>query len=109
MWHETLYMSEHITEKEKTKIVNKINKEKNVKGILCLCLTNKKNFQLEILKVKDVIKEQDKANIKIIGIAKDKEDAFNLTQKIIEMIYNETKDVVIKKYFLYGEYDEKIS
>ncbi|TCT16838.1 hypothetical protein EDC18_101134 [Natranaerovirga pectinivora] len=108
MWYESIYYSDNIKEKEKNKIIKKINKNKYPKDIYCLCLTNKVNFQLEILETKELKKEKEKMDLKIIGIAKGKEEAFELTKIIVQEIYEKTRKVIFKEYFKFGEHNEKV-
>jgi trimethylamine:corrinoid methyltransferase-like protein len=110
MWYKSIYVSDNIEEKNKKRIMNKINKKKEVFDVYCLCLTDKKNFEMEILSTHELKKIKDSTDdLLIVGIAKGKEKAFELTEKIVQDIWEQTQDVKIKKFFMYGDINEQIS
>ena len=101
MWYENLYIHESIKENKKQEIINNISKNKNIFNVYCLCITNKLNFQLEILSTNELFREKKRdTKILIIGLAKGKDQALMLLTNIVQEIYENTGAVNIKQYFL---------
>ncbi|MFW6015456.1 MAG: hypothetical protein ACOCRK_03400 [bacterium] len=108
IWYKELYFN-NIEDKKKNKYINKLNKGKNIKELFCLCITDKKNFQMEILSTRE-LKRQNKLsnNILIIGLAKGKMESFELTKSIVNDVYNKTNKIDIKNYFVNGDSNEQV-
>lgn len=102
MWYNEVFISQNIKPKIRRKIIKKITKGKIIKDIYCLCITDKINFQLEILSTYEVTQEKERGTrLMIVGLAKGKQQALELTKDIILQIYNTTQYVNIKSYFAF--------
>ena len=102
MLYNQLYFSENIKPYKRKRIIKKITNGKNLRDFYCLCITDKTNFQLEILSTYEKQQEKERGTrMLIIGIAKGKQQALELTKDIILDIFSTTNTVNIKSFFAF--------
>ena len=100
MWYTDIYVGESINDKEQKKIIRKINKHKKMDNIYCVLMSEKNNFQLEIMDTKELYFEEERGTEPlVIGIARTKLEAFELTRDIVQVVFEETEEVKLKNFF----------
>jgi hypothetical protein len=96
-WQKAYYIGESV--KNPVKIQTKINKGRPVPGIYLVTLSDNPGNLMEIIPaVMLVQKTAYDLCPTVIGMAKGKEEALELVQKMIEDVYGETGGFEIEKY-----------
>lgn len=97
-WYEKLYVGESIKGKEK-KIKWKINHNAGLFSVYVISLASNPNNLLDIIHTTDLMqKGYPKKDIRIIGIAKGKEEAMELVKRIIQETYDYLGTTNVEKY-----------
>lgn len=96
-WQKKYYISEGV--KSPVKIQSKINAGKPVPGIYLLTLSDNPGNIMEIVPAVTLIQKTayDLCPV-IIGMARGKDEALELVQRIVEEVYRETGSFGIKEY-----------
>jgi RecG-like helicase len=95
-----LYISKAINDKQKKKIMKRVNKNKNIKNIFFLCRISESKNSLEILSSAELYKMiRRNCNLVIVGLAKGKEDSFELVRIIYDDMYSKTSQIDLDTYF----------
>lgn len=103
MWYKDLYVSQNLKTRKLKRIKIAIDNNKKIKDVYCLCLTDRKNVELEILSTDNLPHEKERSpGLIIIGLSESKEEAFELTARIVQEVFDKTQEVNLKKYFLTG-------
>ncbi|HOA79726.1 MAG TPA: hypothetical protein PKK61_01495 [Defluviitaleaceae bacterium] len=94
-----LYIGDKI--KNKDRIIRRLSKNHPYKNLYCICLDSSSNNLLVILNSSEIKKDINRnKDYKIIGIAMGKEEAFELTRRIIDSVYKEYGDPIkIREFF----------
>lgn len=95
-----LYISKAINNKQKKKIMKRVDKKKNIKNIFFLCRISESKNSLEILSSKELYRMLTKnSNMVIVGFAKGREDSFELVRIIYDDMYSKTSQIDLDIYF----------
>lgn len=98
-WYKNLYVGESIA-KNKRRVIWKIKHNVGVLDIYIISFASNKDNLFDIIPARELLqKGYPKENIKIIGLAKGRDEAFELVQQIIDEIYQCTGDVNVWEYF----------
>lgn len=75
----------------KTKILNKINKGKVIPGMYCIALPSNDNNLMDLYRYNELLQPaMKKLDIRIIGLAANKEDAMFMVVDMLEHTYKAT-------------------
>ncbi|HOQ16560.1 MAG TPA: hypothetical protein PLL17_01475 [Defluviitaleaceae bacterium] len=87
--------------KNKERIVKRLIKNYLYKDIYCLCLEPSSEYLMVIIKTNEMKNNISRyRDCKVVGIARNKEEAFELTRRIIDDVYKKYKDpMMIKEFF----------
>lgn len=97
-WLENLYVSDSAS-KNVHKIIRRINQKKPVPGVYLLTLPSNDRNTMDIIPAAMLLQETVRRRCpRIIGVAKGKEDAYELMQQIVEETYRETGAFRVKDY-----------
>lgn len=97
-WHKNYYKGSNVN--NVTKIRLKLIQGKPVPGIYLVTLSENPNNLLEILPALTLVQETAARMCpEIVGIAKGKEEAFDLITDMIQDIYEETGSLNVKEYW----------
>lgn len=90
------------TVKNKDKVFKRLSRNRPYKNIYCICVGNNSRHLMDIIESTEIIRDfYSSKEYKIIGIANGRSEAFELTRKIIESIYEEYKDPIkVKEFFV---------
>ncbi|WP_153064136.1 hypothetical protein [Vallitalea guaymasensis] len=97
---DNIYISKEINDKKTNKIFRKLKRRKHIRDVYFLtCIEESKN-PMEILLSTELYRLEDKGNdILIIGIAKGRDNAFELVRDIYDDVYTSSSTVNLKSYF----------
>jgi hypothetical protein len=102
-YYRYLYLGEDI-KKKKEKIIQRIETGKINFGIHIVVLPEGRNNQLEIYSGSQFLQpDYPKPDFFVVGIVKGYEDALELVEEIVKVVYNETKGADIRSYILRKE------
>ncbi|GMQ60383.1 hypothetical protein AN1V17_47830 [Vallitalea sediminicola] len=95
-----IYISEEINNKKANKIFKKVKRKKHIRDVYFLtCIEESKN-PMEILLSTELYRMKDKGNkILIIGIARGRDNAFELVRVIYDDVYSSSSTVNLESYF----------
>lgn len=99
-WSNQLFISKSISKRDLKSIKNKIDKNKFFKGVYCITFASNIDNLFDIYNIKQFIFPYYKnKDIHILGLAKSKEEAYELIIEMIEDIYKETGEFKVRDYF----------
>ena len=85
---------------KKDKVISSINKEEETFGVYCITFASQQSNLFDILEANELqFAPYKKMDIKIIGLAKGKEEAYLLVEKMVMKVYNETGNFDVRAYF----------
>lgn len=100
-WSNQLFLSKSIKKHNLDKIKKSIENRKFTCSIYCISLASNPKNLLDIYNSKELLFPYYKKNdIHIIGLAKSKNQAYDLVIDIIEEIHRNTGDFKVREYFL---------
>lgn len=98
-WSSRLIIGEKLKAK-KDKIIASINQEKAIFGIYCIVFASNPSNLFDILDANELhFAPYNKSDIKIVGIAKGKDEALSLVQSMVMEVYNTTGNFDVREYF----------
>lgn len=92
-WYKDLYISDSLL-KKKHKVIKRIEQNVLQPGVyvIVLATNGKDNFRI-IPSLELLQKDYPKDDMVIVGIAKGKEDAYDLVARMVQDVYDKTNDV----------------
>lgn len=98
-WTSRIYVSENL-KKKRDKAINSINNRRLTSDIYCIAFASSPDNLFDIINANELLfPHYQKTDIKIVGIAKGKEEATRLTQDMLMEVYNETGAFDVRSYF----------
>ncbi len=99
-WSSKLFLSDNIKKRNINKIKNYINNGKLTRNVYCITFaTNPKNL-FDIYNAKEFIQPYyKKQDLHIIGLAENKEKAYEVLISMLEEVYEKTGDFKVREYF----------
>lgn len=86
--------------RKKDKAVTSINNQEATFGIYCIAFASHSENLFDILEANELLfPHYRKSEICIVGLAKGKEEAFELVRDMLLEVYNETGDFKVRTYF----------
>lgn len=96
------YIGDTIKKSKISKIIKKLNKQRNVINLYVIIIRDKFSNLMEIVSTYELYRINEREeNINVIGIAKSKEEAYDLVVMIASKITNEhtlTKQQIFKEF-----------
>lgn len=98
-WAQKLYIGNRIKNK-KDKVMASINQREATFNVYCIAFASQPVNLFDIMDVNELLfPHYQKADIRIIGLAKGKEEAIHLVEDMILEVYNETGGFDVRTYF----------
>lgn len=98
-WTSRLYVGEKM-KKKKEKAVASINNREATFGVYCIAFASHPSNLFDIMDANELLfPHYKKSEMKIVGLAKGKEEALNLVHEMIMEVYNETGNFDVRTYF----------
>lgn len=98
-WISRLYTSENM-KKKKDRVVASINNREATFGIYCITFASHSDNLFDILDANELLfPHYKKREVRIVGLAKGKEEAIHLVQKMLLEVYDKTGSFNVRTYF----------
>lgn len=98
-WASKLYIGEKLI-KKKDKAISKINKRRVTSGVYCIAFASGPHNLFDIMDANELLfSHYKKRDIIIVGLARDKDEAFDLVQDMLIEVYNKTGAFNVREYF----------
>ncbi len=91
VWTDKIYFSENIKEKKRGKIRNKIENGKGPGDVFVVTSPTNPKTLFDIIPAKELFKRfYENDTVKIVGVAKGKDEACELVRRMVEELYAKT-------------------
>jgi hypothetical protein len=98
-WTSRLYIGEKI-KKKKEKVISSINNREATFEVYCIAFASKPSNLFDILDANELLfPHYKKTEVRIVGLAKGKEEAIHLVKDMLMEVYNETGGFNVRTYF----------
>jgi len=98
-WSSRLLIGEKMN-KRKEKVIASINNREAVFGVYCIAFASHPDNLFDILDANELLFPHYRlTDVQIVGIAKGKEEAVLLVQKMLMEVYNNTGSFDVRNYF----------
>ncbi len=99
VWTTRLYVGDKI-KKKKEKVMASINNNKATFGVYCIAFASHPDNLFDIMDAKELLfPYYKKSEIRIVGLAKGKEEALYLVQSMLMEVYHKTGSFDVRTYF----------
>lgn len=94
------YHSEALSDKKAKKYCSNLARGRFLKDKVAICLSLREDDELDLISFHEICGPISRdANYYIVGVARDSEDALEVTRLIVQDIYDKTGQPKLKKYF----------
>jgi len=98
-WTTRLYIGDKM-KKKMDKVIASINKCEATFGVYCIAFASHPSNLFDILEANELLfPHYKKSDIRIVGLARGKDEAVNLVRDMLMEVYNETGDFDVRTYF----------
>lgn len=98
-WTSRLYIGDKL-KKKRIKAIASINNKEVTFGVYCITFASHPDNLFEIIDANQLLfPHYQKSEVRIVGLAKGKEEAFLLVQSMLTEIYNQTGSFDVRAYF----------
>lgn len=98
-WSTKIYIGEKM-KKKKDRVISSINSSEVTFGIYCIAFASHPNNLFDIMEANELLfPHYKRSDIRIIGLAKGKEEAVSLVQDMLMEVYNNTGGFDVRNYF----------
>lgn len=99
-WTSRVYVGEGLR-KKKDKVIASINKRRITHDIYCIAFASQPDNLFDIMNANELLwPHYQKMDIRILGLAKGKDEALNLVKDMLMEIYNNTGAFGVREYFI---------
>ncbi|MHB8130029.1 MAG: hypothetical protein ACYDEX_13630 [Mobilitalea sp.] len=86
--------------KKKEKVIASINNREATFGVYCIAFASHPSNLFDIMEANELLfPYYKKSEVRIVGLAKGKEEAIKLVQEMLMEVYNKTGDFKVRNYF----------
>lgn len=98
-WTSRVYVGEGL-KKKKDKVIASISNRRITSDIYCIAFASQPENLFDIMNANELLfPHYQNSDIKILGLAKGKDEATNLVQDILMKVYNNTGEFDVRNYF----------
>ena len=98
-WVANLYLGDKL-KKKKDKVVTSINNREATYGVYCIAFASHPGNLFDIMDANELLfPHYKKSDVKIVGLAKGKEEAVTLVQDMLMEVYHKTGSFDVRTYF----------
>lgn len=98
-WTSRIYVSDNL-KKKRDKAIDSINNRRLTSDIYCIAFASSPENLFDIINANELLfPHYQKFDIKIVGLAKGKEEATRLTQSMLMEVYDKTGGFDVRAYF----------
>lgn len=99
LWAEKLYIGKKL-KKKKDGAIASISSRKLAPGVYCIAFASNPDNLFDIMDVNQLLfPHYNKTDVKIVGLAKGKEEAISLVHDMLLEVYNKTGSFNVRAYF----------
>lgn len=99
LWTSRLYVGEKM-KKKKEKVMASINNREATFGVYCIAFASNPSNLFDIYEANELLfPHYQKTEVRIVGLAKGKQEATLLVQGMLTEIYNKTGNFDVRNYF----------
>jgi hypothetical protein len=99
LWASRLYIGEKMKKKNE-KVIASINNKEAAFGVYCITFASHPSNLFDIIEANELLfPHYQRSEIRIIGLAKGKEEAVTLVQDMLMEVYNKTGEFDVRSYF----------
>ena len=99
LWTSRLYIGDKM-KKKKEKVIASINNREATFGVYCIAFASNPSNLFDIYEANELLfPHYQKSEVRIVGLAKGKQEATLLVQKMLTEIYNKTGNFDVRSYF----------
>jgi hypothetical protein len=99
LWSSSLYIGEKM-KKKKEKVISSINNREATFGVYCIVFASHPGNLFDIMEANELLfPHYKKAEVRIVGLAKGKEEAIKLVRDMLMEVYNKTGGFNVRAYF----------
>lgn len=99
LWTSRLYIGDKI-KKKKDKVIASINKREATYDVYCIAFASHPSNLFDIMDANELLfPHYKKSEVRIVGLAKGKEEAINLVQSMLMEVYHKTGEFNVRTYF----------
>lgn len=99
LWAENLYIGKKLRRK-KDSTISSISSRKLTPGVYCIAFASNPDNLFDIMDANQLLfPHYKKAEVKIVGLAKGKEEAISLVHDMLLEVYNKTGAFNVRTYF----------
>ncbi|TAH75116.1 MAG: hypothetical protein EWM47_00115 [Anaerolineaceae bacterium] len=99
-WASRIYVSDNL-KKKKDKTIDSISNRRITSDIYCIAFASQPDNLFDIIEANELLfPHYQKIDIRIIGLAKGKDEATNLAHDMLMEIYDKTGEFDVRRYFL---------
>lgn len=98
-WTSRLYVGEGL-KKKKDKVIASINNRRITYDIYCIAFASQPDNLFDIMNANELLfPHYQKSDIKIVGLAKGRDEATTLVQDMLMEVYKNTEEFCVRDYF----------
>ncbi len=98
-WATKLYMGERL-KKKKDQVITAINNREVTFDVYCIAFASQPSNLFDIMDANELLfPHYKKAEVKIVGLARGKEEAIRLVQEMLMEVYHNTGEFKVRTYF----------
>lgn len=98
-WATRLYVGDKM-KKKKDKVIASINNREATFNVYCIAFASQPSNLFDIMDANELLfPHYKKADVRIVGLAKGKEEALTLVQEMLLEVYRETGEFNVRTYF----------
>ncbi|NMB44376.1 MAG: hypothetical protein GX995_09645 [Clostridiales bacterium] len=99
-WSNKLFLSEKFKTRDLSKIKSNINEGKLTRNVYCITFASNPKNLFDIYNAKEFIQPfYKKQDLHILGLAENKNKAYELVKDMLEEVYERTGDFKVREYF----------
>lgn len=99
LWTSRIYFGDKLN-KKKDKVIASINNSEVTFGVYCITFASNEDNLFDIMNANELLfPHYKKSEVRIVGLAKGKEEALELVQKMLMEVYHKTGSFDVKTYF----------
>jgi len=99
LWTSRLYIGEKV-KKKKDKVIASINNREATFGVYCIAFASHPSNLFDILEANELLfPHYLNSEVRIVGLAKGKQEAIELIQKMLLEVYHTTGNFDVRAYF----------
>jgi hypothetical protein len=98
-WNSRLYIGDKM-KKKKDKVIASINNREATLGVYCIAFASHPSNLFDIMEANELLfPHYKKAEVRIVGLARGKEEAITLVQDMLMEVYGKTGGFNVRAYF----------